>query len=635
MNILLQVAGFCVMIVIFIFYFNDRKSAVKQNRLYLYQSFAIFTSLTLDIISIVLINTPGWTYSILTYAICRTYLISCLLVVYFGLLYVLGDLNEIRKSKIDLIKYAALAVLVINSIFIYALPLEIVYDPEGLNDFTAGIPIILTYGGTFLFMALTLGIAFANRKIMYHKRFKAVVIFISVWVFGSGIQALFNYVLSDLGIVILSVSFTETLGSLAIYIMLENPAFNVDRVTGALTHRAFEDYLNTCYRKNIDIEFFLVDYDSAIASQTIGYNKLARSLTMQFNEYKAFKVFKNDKNNFIIVRKKDYSKPLTELIEGFKKELYLRNNMVTEIPFKIFYFNDVHLMYDTLDCLNVISHLIQNMNKFNDQITFVSKEIVDDIHQIFEIQKKSDIAFMKKKIEVYLQPIYSNSELSFTAAEALVRLIDDEGNLIYPANFIETMEADGRIIELGRIVFEDVCKFISENNMEELKLKYIEVNLSAVQCMQEDLASSYIEIMEKYKIDPKYINLEITETAQSTKSILLKNMAKLKEYGVSFSLDDFGTGNSNLNYVIEMPVEIVKFDRSMVNSYFENKIASFVMNSAINMVKGLGHKIVFEGIQEQEQIELIKDLDVDYIQGYFYSRPINKEDFINFIRTNN
>jgi EAL domain-containing protein (putative c-di-GMP-specific phosphodiesterase class I) len=197
------------------------------------------------------------------------------------------------------------------------------------------------------------------------------------------------------------------------------------------------------------------------------------------------------------------------------------------------------------------------------------------------------------------------------------------------------MEADGRIIELGRIVFEDVCKFISENNMDELKLRYIEVNLSAVQCMQEDLASSYIEIMKKYKIDPKYINLEITETAQSTKSILLKNMALLKEYGVSFSLDDFGTGNSNLNYVIEMPVEIVKFDKGMVNSYFENKIASFVMNSAINMVKGLGYKIVFEGIQEETQIELLKKLDVDYIQGFFYSKPITQADFINFIRSNN
>ena len=261
--------------------------------------------------------------------------------------------------------------------------------------------------------------------------------------------------------------------------------------------------------------------------------------------------------------------------------------------------------------------------------------MASDIHKIFEMRKKCDIAFSKRKIEVYFQPIYSNNELSFTSAEALVRLKDEDGKLIYPGDFIEDMEADGRIIELGQIVFEEVCKFISENDMEKLGLHYIEVNLSAVQCMQENLAITYINIMKKYKVDPKYINLEITETAHSTRKTLLRNMNTLTKFGVSFSLDDFGTGNSNLNYVIEMPVNIVKFDKTMVNSYFENKIASFVMNSAVDMIKGLGHKIVFEGIEEEIQIDQLKILKVDYIQGYFYSKPIDKLKFVDFIKKNN
>jgi EAL domain-containing protein (putative c-di-GMP-specific phosphodiesterase class I) len=251
------------------------------------------------------------------------------------------------------------------------------------------------------------------------------------------------------------------------------------------------------------------------------------------------------------------------------------------------------------------------------------------------MDKKCDLAFSNRNIEVYYQPIYNNSNLSFTSAEALVRLKDEDGKLIYPGDFIEEMEKDGRIVELGKLVFSDVCKFISENDMEKLGLEYIEVNLSAVQCMQEKLASSYINIMKKYNVDPKYINLEITETAQSTRITLLKNMEILKEYGVSFSLDDFGTGNSNLNYVIEMPVKIVKFDKTMVNSYFDNRIASFVMNSTIDMIKGLGHKIVFEGIENENQINQAKKLKIDYIQGYFYSKPIDKDSFIAFIKENN
>ena len=416
--------------------------------------------------------------------------------------------------------------------------------------------------------------------------------------------------------------------------MLENPSLNVDRVTGALNQRAFEEYLDSCYKKKEDLEFYIIDYDNAISSQILGYNKFARALTKLLKEFKASKIFKNDRDDFIVVRRKNSNTSLSELVVDFKEKLYLRNNIVTEIPFKLIYFRNIQLFSDTSDILAAIDYLIKNVSNLDVQITEVTPDLAEKIHKKFQMEKKCELAFSKRNVEVYLQPIYSNNDLQFTAAEALVRLRDDDGNLIYPGEFIEDMEMDGRIVELGKMVFEDVCKFISENDMEALGLHYIEVNLSAVQCMQEDLAKTYIDIMEKYRINPRYINLEITETAQSTKITLLKNMAILNRYGVSFSLDDFGTGNSNLNYVIEMPVDIVKFDKSMVNSYFENKIASFVMNSTIDMIKGLGHKIVFEGIEREEQITQIKKMNVDYIQGYYYSRPIDKLEFVKFIKEN-
>ena len=197
------------------------------------------------------------------------------------------------------------------------------------------------------------------------------------------------------------------------------------------------------------------------------------------------------------------------------------------------------------------------------------------------------------------------------------------------------MERNGKIIELGKYVFEDVCRFISENNIEALGLHYIEVNLSIVQCIQDNFVDTFLEIKDKYNINPKNINLEITETGASSKSILLNNMNILKEHGFSFSLDDFGTGNANLNYIVEMPVEIVKFDKTMVSSYFNNGTASYVMNSAISMIKGLGYKIVFEGIETEEQIKVTKQIDIEYVQGYYYSKPIPKEEFITFIQDNN
>ena len=558
---------------------------------------------------------------------CKAYLVSCVLVVLQGLLYVFGDFAFVDRRNIFISRIVSYIIFAVFTILISVLPLEIYYDPNGLNDYTAGWPVILTYIGTAIFMGMTVTFVFVNRKRMYQKRFIGVLIFISIWVFGAAVQGLVNYLFADLGVVILCVSFAETLGSLVIYIMLENPALNIDRVTGVLTQRAFEEFINSCYEKDINVEFMVIDYDSVIASSIMIHNDFSKALADMLKEFRSYKVFRNDRDDFIVVRNNIYNESLFEEVMAFKEQFYRRNNIVSEIPFKIFDFKDIKLFENPKECMKAIDYLVNNTSHIDKEIIDVNKELVDKMNKRFDIIKKCDIAFSKGNVEVYFQPIYSNSDLCFTSAEALVRLKDEEGNLIYPNDFIEDMERDGKIVELGKIVFEKVCQFISENDMEKLGLHYIEVNLSTIQCLQENFAASYIEIVKKYNVDPKYINL--------AQRILLNNIEILKDYGFTFSLDDFGTGNSNLNYIVEMPVDIVKFDKTMVNSYFNNEIASYVMNSTINMIKGLGYKIVFEGIETYEQTLVVRKINVEYIQGYYYSKPISQAEFIEFLKANN
>lgn len=196
-------------------------------------------------------------------------------------------------------------------------------------------------------------------------------------------------------------------------------------------------------------------------------------------------------------------------------------------------------------------------------------------------------------------------------------------------------EKRGLIIQLGEIVFRKVCEFIKEYDLKEYGLKYIEVNLSMVQCGYENLADDFIQIMQETKVDPTAIILEITESASlREKSILLENMKKLKAIGVKFALDDFGTGQSNLNYIVEMPIDVVKFDSTMINAYFENGTATYVMDAAMNMIQGMDLAIVSEGIEEKEQYAKMKQLGIDYIQGYYFSKPVETEKFIDFIKEN-
>ena len=145
--------------------------------------------------------------------------------------------------------------------------------------------------------------------------------------------------------------------------------------------------------------------------------------------------------------------------------------------------------------------------------------------------------------------------------------------------------------------------------MEELGLRHINVNLSGTQLSDENLAETYIRIMEKYGVDPKYVHLEITESANVERNKTLKNnLDKFLNYGVVFALDDYGTGYSNLNYVVEMPVVTIKFDKQMTDAYFSDAKAKRVMEYSIKMFKSMGLNVVIEGVESKEQLEALSDM---------------------------
>ena len=197
-------------------------------------------------------------------------------------------------------------------------------------------------------------------------------------------------------------------------------------------------------------------------------------------------------------------------------------------------------------------------------------------------------------------------------------------------------ERNGQIIPLGIRIFEKVCQFLATGKAQELGLENIEVNISAAQFDQTNPYAFVLENMEKYKIKPEWINLEITETASSDmKQILLMNMRKLINKGIMFSLDDFGTGRSNLDYFITMPVKNIKFDYSFTQGYFNNVKTRHVVKGMIGIIRNMGLQIVSEGVETEEQLDTMIALGVHYIQGFYFSRPIPGDKFLEFLKENN
>ena len=241
-------------------------------------------------------------------------------------------------------------------------------------------------------------------------------------------------------------------------------------------------------------------------------------------------------------------------------------------------------------------------------------------------------AIENDRFEVYYQPIYSNEKNGFNSAEALLRLITPEYGFIRPDLFIPMAEESGAIHKIGLIVLEKVCRFISSDEFKKLGLDYIEVNLSVVQCMDKNLADKILSVCKKYGVNPSQLNLEITETASIfTQRNMIKNINRLFETGYSFSLDDFGTGYSNLVRIASLPLNIVKLDKSF--TWTENsEDLKIILENTINMIKKMNMKIVVEGVETEEMLKCFKDLGCEYIQGYYFSKPLPEYDFINYIK---
>lgn len=250
-----------------------------------------------------------------------------------------------------------------------------------------------------------------------------------------------------------------------------------------------------------------------------------------------------------------------------------------------------------------------------------------------EILDAIKYAVEHRTFKVYYQPIYSTKDKKIIAAEALIRMIDDKLGFVSPEKFIPLAEKAGYILEIGRFVFEDVCRFFSECKVKNLGIEYIEVNLSAIQCMQYGLAGEFVGIMKKYGLEGEDINFEITESsAMINNRTVTVNIKEFIKNRIKLSLDDYGTGYSNLSYLYNVPFSYVKVDKSLLWSSDKNEKAYITMANVFTMTKKLKMKVVVEGVETKEHVQKLRKLGCDFFQGYYFSKPVPGNEFVDYVK---
>lgn len=229
---------------------------------------------------------------------------------------------------------------------------------------------------------------------------------------------------------------------------------------------------------------------------------------------------------------------------------------------------------------------------------------------------------------IYFQPKISLDSEEFIGSEALIRYINQAGEIITPNNFIPILEEARLIKMLDLYVFEEVCKQINIWKERKLLVKPVSINLSRSTLSYQFLADQLLALITKYNIDISLLELEVTETAEvDNQQFFSQALEKLKEYGFSISIDDFGVGNASLSLFTTINFDILKLDRSLIKTLAQNQKARILIRSLAVICSDLGIKLIAEGVETLEQLDILKELRCNEVQGYLFSKPLPLNDF--------
>lgn len=622
MNVQVQICGLSILFLLIIFYKSHVTLHLYKEKVFFAVLCIITVSLIGDVLSLVAINYRQGIPSVLVNGVCKGYIISLIWGAWSAFIYVITDLLSEKEHR-KLTRWSMMFTMAQSAVICF---LPIYIFEKGKQVYTYGPSVSWVYIFVGLYIIATLTVTGVFRKKLNPRRRFAIILWMIIWLASAVFQLLNN--------ALLVVGFASAVGVLILFVIMENPEANLERSLGCFNSYALTEYLRQLYERKKDFGVLEISFENTTILEGYGMDadEMLRKILKISKRYGDILVFKNINLGLLMISEKP--EKLEAAGSGILNDLvhtaaFYNSAMLTMIA-------QAGVLSDMEELFRFLSFVRAECSDQKGKIAFANEEMVHKYQEQYLIEREISEALSEDRVEVFLQPIHSNEEKSFTSAEALVRIRKRDGGLMPPGLFIPVAEDNGQILELGERIFEKVCCVLKNTDATKSGIHYIEVNLSVVQCEKTDLAESLISIVEKYQIDPRLINLEITETASiRARKTLLENMKRLMEYGFTFSLDDFGKGESNLMYVVEMPVSIVKLDYDLSKAFFNSEKAKHVVRAVIGMAHSMKLKIVAEGIETETEAKAMREEGIDYIQGYYYSRPLPEPEFLEFIRNGN
>lgn len=641
-HIRFQIAALTILLILEVIYFLRPKIKLVSNRIFTVLMVSAFLYLIFDFATVFALvyydYLPAWfvRFTHQGFIICLYVALSC---IYLYIDMLNRDQKPYSKPELSLI-IASYLVALASVLFA---PIEYYIEEDGIYSY--GLMVNCVYAVLIIYSCMTVIQTLRHMKDKAHRKQKICVLMtMALWIIFGGSQIL------EPKILISSVGISAII--LLMFLSLENPSEYLDGETRAFNYYALKTVLQECLNRKKDFSVISMELDEATIIENYASNNMISDVLAEIRSYveKTFKTSCYRMNRmtlvFIIDSKKisKLNTYLEILADRFSqpwefKDKSIRLNAHANVlccPEDFPYDGSVQELLD----------FAEDAETYGQTIGFIKR--IDQKAREKRIRRRKILhvvsdAIRDDAIEMYYQPIYSLEKKSFTNAEALVRLKDEQTiGFISPEEFIPLAEKKGMIMPLSSLIFNHVFNFMSENSLRKKGVNHIEVNLSGLQSVDANLPKLMKSLLMKHNIAPDCVNLEITESIAVTSGYMLKkNMDELRRFGCSFSMDDFGTGYSNLSRIAKADFEMIKIDKSLLWPCFKEDVtdgtknAKILLENMISMLLQIGRKIVVEGIETQEQFDYLESLGITYAQGFYFSKPLPEAEFVKFIEEEN
>lgn len=550
------------------------------------------------------------------------YLVCCYVVCVVGLTYRLGRKSETRYFAILSIPWICCILLLVSNPIAHFV---FYFDENRVYKHGLGMYILYAIALIYLIYSFVLLIRYGHRAV---KSAKIMIMALdTVSVLAVIVQMFYPSMLIQLAV--------ESLCLLGLLVSVDNEAEIVDVVTNCYNKQRFiRDSIlgleNEAHYEVIIIKLpNLSSYNASIGVSEV--NKVLRSVgTWLRTVNKESEVYYCEGGCFAIICDKSTN---STIIEPILTSRFLDSFVVgkTAIRFRpIISHARAGVDFKTWEQLLILTSTMES-NYAGIVSSEKSVRKISDYKKEFIIQHAIERGVQFDEVEVLYQPIWNAHDNQISAAEALLRLYDEADGLIPTEDIINFAERRGYIVELGEAVFENVCRFIGTHDLQKAGLQRIHINLSPFQCVDEMLPQKFEDIREKYNVSLDQIVFEISEGSTFNDFKLVEKTVKsLSDKGYQFALDNYGKGTMDMSYLFDLPFSILKLDKSFLWDAESNLKANIFFAGTMNLAKEMNMKTIAVGVELAAQKTLLQSFKCDYLQGYYFQKPVSAEQFYRY-----